>query len=401
MAPVKSVTLRPRKDLPVQGPSGNDVIEDDTLSIRSLDTRNSRDEPVSPLLCPRSFYPMPRAITPPPKVEGIEEGMRCEVANQLRDRRGLYGYRTEVPKEAKETKEAEDEDEVKKDREEEPNHVLHPDEEWIKQFAILARKRFNASAKDRSDLDSIRIRSPLLKSILRELCKDYPGFGGHKGKSLFAMDMFDPFDGLFHCWNELLRLEQEHANPEARDHIKLLHDLMQPHFNKPLKKLEECRANGNITFNALWTIFKPGDLLYRKDIHGRDCVEIVDDMYYGNNNDRRAFKVESKMICWDGKQFGYGLACGWFYDFSGTMSVMDLPAMPLDIHPDRVAIKARMMKRGEKFQQLAGCHLKAFTGPPGEAAYRPSRNNKASTETVSHFAPKLSSTTNNRIAPNL
>ena len=79
------------------------------------------------------------------------------------------------------------------------------------------------------------------------------------------MDMYDPFDGLFHCWSDLLRLEEEHANLEAREHIKLLHNLLEPHFKRPLMELEECRMNGDITFRALWTIFKPGDLVYRKE----------------------------------------------------------------------------------------------------------------------------------------
>lgn len=361
MAPVKSATLRPAKKMLIHESPRDEPIDDDALSIRSIDTRDSR-------MSTRSFDSLPRAITPPPKMEGVEEGMRCCVASQYRDRRGLYGYRTEVPNEEKE---------------EQPDHILQPDGEWLKQFSIVARKRIVPYGRGRSDVDSIRIRSPLLKRVLRDLCKDYPGFGGHKGNSVLSMDMYDPFDGLFHCWNDLLRLEEEHANPEARDHIKLLHDLFEPHFKSSMKKLEECRVTGNITFSALWTIFKPGELIYRKDVNGRECVERIEDMFYGVNNDCRAFKLESKMVSWDGKRFGYGLSCGWFYIFPGQMSVTDLPAVPLEIHPDRAAIKARMMKRGEKFQQLAGCHLKAYTGPEGEAAYRPNRSNKASPEKVS------------------
>ena len=231
MAPVTSATLRPGKP-PIRRDSERiEIIEEDTLSIRSIDTRDSYDEPSSPR----------RPATPPSKLEGIEEGMRCEVASQFHDRRGLGGYRTEVA--------VEDEDTA-------PTVVLHPDEGWVKQFAILARKRHVPVAKGGFELVSLRIRSPLLKAVMSDLCKDYPGFSGQKGKSLFAMDMYDPFDGLFHCWTDLLRLEEEHANPEVRAHIKLLHGLMEPHFEKPLKKLEECRLNGNITFHALWTIFK-------------------------------------------------------------------------------------------------------------------------------------------------
>ena len=231
MAPVTSATLRPGKP-PIRRDSDRiEIIDDDALSIRSIDTRDSYDEP----------SPLRRPSTPPSKLEGIEEGMRCEVASQFYDRRGLGRSRTEVAVE---------------DEEAAPTVVLHPDEGWLKQFAILARKRHDPAAKGGLELVCIRIRSPLLKAVMSDLCRDYPGFSGQKGKSLFAMDMYDPFDGLFHCWTDLLRLEEEHANPEVRAHIKLLHGLMEPYFEKSLKKLEECRTNGNITFQSLWTIFK-------------------------------------------------------------------------------------------------------------------------------------------------
>ena len=64
-------------------------------------------------------------------------------------------------------------------------------------------------------------------------------------------------------------------------------------------------------------------------------------------------------------------------------SPIDLPAVPLEIHPDKAAIKTRMMKRGEKFQQLAGFHLKAYTGPEGEADYGGRGSNKVYEEAVS------------------
>ena len=49
-------------------------------------------------------------------------------------------------------------------------------------------------------------------------------------------------------------------------------------------------------------------------------------MYYSTNSNRRAFKVESKIVIWDGQRFGYGLSTGWFYDFSGAMSGRSSPS---------------------------------------------------------------------------
>ena len=61
----------------------------------------------------------------------------------------------------------------------------------------------------------------------------------------------------------------------------------------------------------------------------------------------------------------------------------DLPAIPLDIHPDRVAIKERMMKRGANFQMLVNSsQLKAYTHQQGEAAYSLRKTPKAFSHTV-------------------
>ena len=44
--------------------------------------------------------------------------------------------------------------------------------------------------------------------------------------------------------------------------------------------------------------------------------------------------------------------------------------MPLEMHPDREAIKARVLRRAQKFVTLTKCEIKAFTGPVGEPTHQ-------------------------------
>ena len=56
----------------------------------------------------------------------------------------------------------------------------------------------------------------------------------------------------------------------------------------------------------------------------------------------------------------------------------DLPAIPLDVHPDRIAIKERMMKRGARLQYLANSgELQAYTRQPSAAPYSLRKSPKA------------------------
>ena len=321
---------------------------DDTMSIRSFTSSiGSRDEMMSAKPTP----PPARTVTPPVRLEGITEGMRCESAMQYRNRNGLHGYATTV-----ETPEGGE------------GEVLHPNEDWLDQFAVVVMKKRNATANGGSEIERIRIKSPLIKAALSEALKDYPGFS--TSGSLFGIVFNAPFQSLIHNWDIINSLVEGHPDPDTREHLQVMQDAIKSVVEKPLKKIEECRLHGNITYGTLWTIFKPGQLIYRKDYLGREVIEKINAIFYDRHKDDEVFKVVSDAVCWDGTRFGVGTSTGSFGDEGGAMSLSDLPAMPLEMHPDREAIKARVLRRAQKFVTLTKCEIKAFTGPAGEPTYQ-------------------------------
>ncbi|KAL8822187.1 MAG: hypothetical protein Q9191_007072 [Dirinaria sp. TL-2023a] len=321
---------------------------DDNLSIRSFTSSNgSRDEKISAEPC----QPPPRTVTPPVRLEGITEGMRCESATQYRHRNGLHGYATTV-----ETPDGGE------------GEVLHPNEDWLDQFAVVVMKKRCTTAKGGSETERIRIRSPLIKAALIEALKDYPGYS--TAESLFGIMLNAPFESLVHNWEILDNLAESHSDAETRGHLQVLQDAIRPVVEKPLKKFEECKLHGNITYSSLWTIFRPGQFIYRKDYLGREVIEKIQSTYYDCSKGDDIFRVVSDAVCWDGARFGTGTSTGNFGDEGGAMSLSDLPAMPLEMHPDREGIKARVLKRARKFASLTKCEVKTFTGPVGEPTYQ-------------------------------
>ena len=353
MAPQKERMPAPKSRGPMSGDDGRveRVHEprrvpsnDDNLSIRSMDS--SRDE----MFSSRSFDRPKPACTPPHRLEGVKEGMRSEPATQIRQKDGLNGYATVIN-----TPSGDDE-------------VLHPNDDWLKQFAVVVQKRRRASAPGGSEIEMVRVRSPLLKAILSEHLAAYPDYSN--AKSLFTMDIRAPFAPLLHSWDAIVRLMEEHPDSETRAHLKVLHDALVETLEKPLKKFEECRSTGRITYNSMWTIFKPGQLIYRKDVADEELIVKVVSANYGFDGDNaECFMIDGEYVCWDGNRFGLAAARYDLYDLGKVMNITELKAMPLDMHPDREAIKARVLKRGQKYAKFTRTELKAYTGPEGEANY--------------------------------
>lgn len=281
------------------------------------------------------------------------EGMRHAPVTQFRNRNGLNGYATVV-----ETPDGEDE-------------ILHPNSEWLKQFAIVVQKRRCNSAPGGATIDTVQIRSPCLKKILSEQLAAYPNYS--VATSPFAMEFSAPFGPLLHTWDAIVRVVDEHQGTTSYDHVKVLHDVLAKEFERHLKTVEECRSTGRIAYGDLWTIYKPGELLYRKYPSSkypssRDrIIKLVSAKYDVDVDNAECFIIYGEWVCWDGHRFGLASASYSFYPQDNVMNIADLHSMPLDLHPDQKLIRERLLKRGQTYAQLNQTEIKAYTGSDEES----------------------------------
>lgn len=277
------------------------------------------------------------------KQEGIREGMRNAPATQFRNKNGLNGYATVI-----EMPDGEDE-------------ILHPNSEWLEQFAVVVQKQQCNSAPEGATMDTVQVRSPLLKKILSEQLSAYPDYSVATGP--FAMEFSAPFRPLLHVWDTIVRLMDEHPDPISRDHVKVLHDVLAKEFERHLKVVEECRSTGRITYGDLWAIYKPGELLYRKYPSSKDrIIKMLSAKYDFDLDNNECFIIDGEWVCWDGNRFGLAAASFSFYPQDEVMNIAELHTMPLDLHPDQKAIKERLLKRGQTYAKLTQTEMKAYTG---------------------------------------
>lgn len=324
-------------------PRARRVTSDDSLSVRSMDS--SRDEMLESYV--DSDRPTKPACQVPPRLEGIKEGMRPEAITQFPNRRGLDGYATKVDTPSEESEE-----------------LLQPDKDWLKQFAVVIRRNRYPHSDSFTSVLSVLVQSPILKAILSEQSAEDPQFNVTPS---FPIDIVRPFSQIVRCWDAITKLANEHPDPQTRLHLTILCDVFSKEIEEPLDLIEDCRSTGWIDYNALWTIYKPGQLCYNKDQKGRGRLyKIVDAYYRVDDSLGKCFTIDHDYIAWDGERFG------WETTFSNVCEswhgghVLDLSTMPLDFHPDKEAIKARLLKQGQKYANLTRTEPKVFTGRTNE-----------------------------------
>ncbi|KAH8882090.1 P-loop containing nucleoside triphosphate hydrolase protein [Thozetella sp. PMI_491] len=238
-----------------------------------------------------------------------------------------------------------------------PDRVLDQEntfgDPW-KEYAILLRT--NVDHGDHH-LHSVVIQSPLLRSKLNSVFKDYPSFFLAEDKNSIEA----PFKPFVHYWDAFVSACDD-ASDTGR-HMQLLKIALEPELQESFAVIEKFRKDGNIRFDQLWAIFKPGTFVYSlyrgtERIYKLSRVEAR----RGIDNTGRYFLLHLYSIDWDGEIYGHTLEMDAIEIFDGIKKYSDLGIYPLDMHPMKEAVIERLVERGKKFVSYAGVHYRAYDG---------------------------------------
>ena len=224
--------------------------------------------------------------------------------------------------------------------------------------AVVVRKRDGHGGEPAHVLHSIVIQSPFIKAALRDILEDYPGVSPDVDELTFHA----PFEPLFHRWDAILAKSRDGASTETRKHMKVLREVLGPDFEKRQKNLDECRSHGMISFESLWVLFRPGDLIYSVKDGQEILTRLKEASYQTGSFDASIFELLCDNVDWDGSRFGYGSSDITISEYTGVSRAKDLAAMPLEMHPEKLAIKERLIRRGRMFEKLRGYQFKAYKG---------------------------------------
>ena len=204
------------------------------------------------------------------------------------------------------------------------------------------------------------MQSPLLKELLGQVLLDYPGITTTLDRLVFKA----PFHPFVYRWPRLLHLLQPEVTQDvtARTHLSLFHDVLYEELKNAIDAKIDLVKNGVITFEFLWTIFEPGTLVYGTQ-SGKERVYQLTNTGVGTDSSGRQFQSLSVWgVDWDGDKFGSSHENIQVFEFGGTAKITALRAFPLDFHPEKQDLCARLVARGRLFEQFAGYHFQAYSG---------------------------------------
>ncbi|KAI1779542.1 P-loop containing nucleoside triphosphate hydrolase protein [Hypoxylon cercidicola] len=206
-----------------------------------------------------------------------------------------------------------------------------------------------------------------LRELLRRLLAHHPTHEFYQRQVMLE----SPFEPLVQNWDLLKR--EVNASPRneeeknAREALGNVLEVLEHQQNKGDSRLNDYLStrdllmqSKSITFDALWTIFSPGTIVY-----GRPCLKlhhifIVEDCQeaWPSPGDK-IWSLDCWAYDWDGHHFKRRPITLTFPRFSGTRPITGLPYYPLALHDNSGEIKDHLLQRGRRYREY--CTAKSNT----------------------------------------
>ena len=121
--------------------------------------------------------------------------------------------------------------------------------------------------------------------------------------------------------------------------------------------------HGEITFDLLWTLFRPNTIVYTRCIFSEEPKCLIFD--FGDEKEikkEKYYVLQCRYVDFNGKVFGEVATNLIIPEFRGAKTITSLQIHPLQYHPEMAKIKSDLIKRGQKFTTLKGVHHCAYQG---------------------------------------
>ncbi|KAG8532276.1 uncharacterized protein KY384_003917 [Bacidia gigantensis] len=224
-------------------------------------------------------------------------------------------------------------------------------------YALLVRNKKCYNGRKSLEIDSLVVQSPLLKDRLGHVLKDYPGVTTNLDRLTFKA----PFKEFVHRWKALVEALNEESDPETKSHLDILHRVLEVELRDDLKALDDYIQNGVITYDTIWMLFEPGELIFGSQ-QSQPAVGKLSQGSYQQTRCGNYYSLSCNMVDWDGENFGWDSTGFKVPAFLGTASITKLAAFPLNYHPKLEKVKAELVERGRAFEALGGSHYKQYSG---------------------------------------
>ncbi len=162
---------------------------------------------------------------------------------------------------------------------------------------------------------------------------------------------------LFHARPHLIKRKTEEKKKLTPDQA-LIDDIgtavrfVEEDYAAEIASLNSLLANGEITWDMLWTICPPNVIILAPKhgpVHQMQGLKLADSSYQERPNRTQYFYICGAIITHDGSDFGWGHLDLEIDKFDGAKQITSLAAFPLRYSHEREAVRERLVARGRKY----------------------------------------------------
>ncbi|KAI5864691.1 hypothetical protein GGS23DRAFT_459532 [Durotheca rogersii] len=174
-----------------------------------------------------------------------------------------------------------------------------------------------------------------------------------------------PQNILFNVLPEL-RSYQQHSTLDNRtsSHLDELIKFTERTYTDTSCHVQSLLAHGEITYDLLWSLFKPNSLLFTTCSGTRKprCVRHVCGEEKKNMYGAKYWSLDCRYNDFDGKEFGEVSIEVMVPKFHGLKPIHELEAFPIQYHPHFDEVKSELIDCGKRFVSLRGAHHRHCKG---------------------------------------
>ncbi len=172
---------------------------------------------------------------------------------------------------------------------------------------------------------------------------------------------------LYHYLSDLEGCRQSPSaalDPSTLEHLNLLLDFIRTAYASTIECLGPLLEKHQITYDLLWTLFKPNTLAHTKCFGTGQprCVRYEFGEEKKTKDGVEYFHVKARYLDFDGKIFGETSSEHAIEKFRGAKQITALEVFPLQYHPGEKHVRAKLSEYGRKFLSMMDIHLCEYEG---------------------------------------
>jgi AAA+ superfamily predicted ATPase len=231
-----------------------------------------------------------------------------------------------------------------------------------KAYAIVVNQAF--SERNRLDSSILTVNSAYILQAFRDVIRSYPTVAADFSQ---PFDMESPFQMLYHYWDDLDAYRESLDDDDARMHLNLLLDFMEADMGPEKARCETQVKKGQVDYNRLWTIYRPGDLQVRFENGHPWLLRMVKTAYEENTTEGKWMEVHCTYTDYDGVDVGeakqvFKIHQKRYFASENPANIVDLVVYPRKFLREDDRLETRLTECGKYFLTLQGTLVRQYDG---------------------------------------